>query len=428
MRKSSPHEPLMSKLEDALQSILVWTPGLSEASSGFVPELRAALSLSDPRDANALRMDSENLRAGVEDLAIILSAGVRNDDTAAAEADILRLIRNMRLRCAQAIKDRTRMMRIHTEVSADHSGDSGPSDVTDAFRIVTSRLTDAPENAALRVSRVNEDGALGRVRGEVLTFCVSDKRGFDESASRGTLFLPEDHVITLERGERVLLRHDGVAFDDGVIGKNEKLRAHVIEAQSDGVLIVGPATLSLVSEDFPSLTETWSMLSEMEADVAGGGRLQRYLGKTDEPMGLIFIVSLLGALPGLAWLFLSIDTGTLSFFNALALLPSVSLFACAVRQRNKVMSTAKSVKTRLMDIWPYASGWDITKERFNVSLYTEAIRTLRKNIREAKDITHRPVNKIMTDAGGVLHIRPLPQLPAPLPETVIEFNQRKVRS
>lgn len=426
MRENNPYEPLLLKLEEALESVAVVAPSVSEASSGFIPELRAALSLSDPRAANALRMDSENLRSGVEDLSTILSAGVRSEDTEASEADILRLIRNMRVRCAQAIKDRTRMMRIHTEVSADHSGDPGPSDVTEAFRIVTSRLTDAPENAALRVARVNEDGALGRVRGEVLTFSVSDKRGFDDSASRGTLFLPEDHVITLERGERVLLRHDGVAFDDGPIGKNEKLRAHVVEAQADGVMIVGPATLAVVSEEFPSLRDIWAMLSEMQTDVDGSGRVQKFIGGDNESLGFIVIVALLTLLPAAA--IMAAQTDNPNPLHALLFVPSIMILTYGLKLRNKTMRTCQSVKARLLRIWPYVSGWDLNKERFNMQLYMMAIQTLRKNIRRSCDITHRPVDRVMTDASGVLHIRPLPQLPAPSPETVVNFNQRKAKA
>lgn len=85
MRENNPYEPLLLKLEEALESVAVVAPSVSEASSGFIPELRAALSLSDPRAANALRMDSENLRSGVEDLSTILSAGVRSEDTEASE-------------------------------------------------------------------------------------------------------------------------------------------------------------------------------------------------------------------------------------------------------------------------------------------------------------------------------------------------------
>lgn len=417
----TPVNELLNDLNGVLTLMQPLSPTIMSEAYGFLPELRAALSLSQTRDRNALRMDAENLLCGLTELHHVMAAGVRNSDTDAAESDVVRLIASMRVRCAQLIKDRTSLIRIHTETAAEHAGDRGMSDVTDAFRIVASRPSMTADSSALLVQSVNRSGALGRIRGHVLTFCVFDKRGFDNSAELGSLVLPENHVITLCEGERVLLRHDGISFNGGEVSDKEKSVAHVIEAQEDGVTIIGPATLSLVTSRLPELRDTVDMVSEMREDVSSCGRLRQYIGRESEPFLILLISFLMMLLPPLG--FLGVSEGNTHPLHVLGFVPAAGFMTYALTQRNRVMRTAKNVKSRLMNIWTFTGRRDISEEKLRVSLYCEAINCLEHKIREAREITFRPVSKVTTDGDGTLYIRPLPQLPAP--DAVVDVNARK---
>lgn len=250
-----------SKIDDLaahIPDVQRFAPGLMADLGPLLNAARAATGVGEGRDVMILNADLDNLREGITTLVTLKSTGFASQDIVDAEKDIRLLMTDMQNRCGRILSDKSKMLRIHTQTAARRvDPDIKPQDVTDAFRTLfaSPAPVEASKNQVVTSLSLPEVGGQpGRVSGEVLFCKVQDEKDFGDAAQSDTKYLPAGHVITLRKGEQILLRNAGMAAGDKRItikDFNTGSKSVLIRAQADGVKIFGPMTLA--SSDLPDL-------------------------------------------------------------------------------------------------------------------------------------------------------------------------------
>lgn len=105
-------EAELDDLNRMMSDITAHLKALSADLNPLIAELRAALPIAEGRAQNALVMDLSNLVEGLRGVLSLKTSGVMNENIHLAEADLRRLVLDMRQQCARHIGERSRQVRV----------------------------------------------------------------------------------------------------------------------------------------------------------------------------------------------------------------------------------------------------------------------------------------------------------------------------
>lgn len=217
-------------------------PALLPEVAPFLAFLQARLPAV--RGNPQLRVDAENLLAGIEGVTAARAAGRASPEIDAAAAHLARLGADMLVRAEAALAQSDGALLLGAEMAAEGAG--AETDLTEAF--AARRALPAPvDGSRLQVVPTGfqpGESDFGRLTGNFLTVNVQDDTS---CAPPGSTILPLGAKLEFAEGQSFILHHCGARSGSGAevpqeIGNN--IFNMFVQAGAGGVTLRGPAVLS----------------------------------------------------------------------------------------------------------------------------------------------------------------------------------------
>lgn len=420
----------INELERMLPEITIHLKALSADINPLVAELRAAIPLSEGRAQNALVMDLNNLIEGLRGVLTLKTSGVSNEDTRLAETDIRRLILDMRQQSSRHIGERSRQVRVHAEASVLRKDpDIKPRDVSDSFRVLYAQPSPPPsaheEEAVMSLGLPEAGGPIGHIVGDVLMFRRYETPLFENAAPGGTSYLPPGHMITLRRGEQILLRTAGFTLNDENLSIKKfdiNTPSFWVQAADDDVKIYGPATFHVMTS--PGIMDLLKDFEVWEKKIKRKN-ISRFAAQVSLSLvGLAVFVML----TMMAIIAVNFDESNIS--SIVLLVTGVfSFFFCAMDSHGESAQrlfkpVCKNVKS-VVERFNFLSG--AVARVTTLARQITLVEAAKKHVLRSKSIHFYPVRKMVVNENSGDHIiRPQPLLMSTTSEVSAFYSHEKV--